>query len=497
MGSESSLSSFTSVRTNPCKSRLTCRSEHDLHMRMAALAVASAAPPPDMSFEPPWRRRKREFGVVVAGHHFQLFFLLAIIANSAFIGAEVQYLVSNQTDSVPAWFLVVHHSFAALFLLELILRWCAEGRSFLTTKHLWNGLDALIVFFSLFEIVTELIASAEDTRVGVQNINNIRIVRIIRITRIMRIFRLARILRFVRSLRTLVYSIICTLKSLMWAVLLLALIIYVFGIVFTQATHDHLISRSTPLAPEDIELEEYWGSVLSSMFTLFQAISNGISWRVVCDPLGRVSIAWVLVFAFYISFASFAVLNVMTGVFCHSAMEGAEHDREMILQSMMVNKKRFAKRMQSVFKCMDTDNAGFITIKKFESHLSDEPVQVFFAELDVDTSDAWALFKLLDADGDNMINLEEFVVGCAQLTGQAKSVHVAQLMYECKWLSGLMSDFIQHVDKQFVALGDMLPRHGLMLTDRGSSMFRDTLRDDMAVETTRLSSVFQSESVEE
>lgn len=40
---------------------------------------------------------------------------------------------------------------------------------------------------------------------------------------------IARVVRFFRSLRTLVFSIVNTLKSLFWAMLLLAMIMYVFG----------------------------------------------------------------------------------------------------------------------------------------------------------------------------------------------------------------------------------------------------------------------------
>ena len=43
-----------------------------------------------------------------------------------------------------------------------------------------------------------------------------------------------RIFRFVMALRTLVTSIFHTLKSLFWALLLLVIIVYVFGVIFVQ-----------------------------------------------------------------------------------------------------------------------------------------------------------------------------------------------------------------------------------------------------------------------
>ena len=43
--------------------------------------------------------------------------------------------------------------------------------------------------------------------------------------------------------RTLIASIVHTLKSLVWALLLLALIAYVFAVLFMQAVHGYVKAR--------------------------------------------------------------------------------------------------------------------------------------------------------------------------------------------------------------------------------------------------------------
>ncbi|OLP74750.1 hypothetical protein AK812_SmicGene45627, partial [Symbiodinium microadriaticum] len=46
--------------------------------------------------------------------------------------------------------------------------------------------------------------------------------------------------------------------------------------------------------------------------------------------------------------------------------------------------------------------------------------------------DVWSLFMIIDADRSGLIDLEEFVAGCMQLHGPAKSLHVAKMSHDNK-----------------------------------------------------------------
>eukprot|EP00435_Cladocopium_sp_Y103_P005192 s4394_g1.t1 len=107
--------------------------------------------------------------------------------------------------------------------------------------------------------------------------------RVIRITRIVKAVRLMRIFRFVMALRTLetktmgpvkglewmlITSIMHTLKSLFWAMVLLVLIIYAFAVLLAQVVNDHSIDQgeSNPLGIDDAAAaERYFGSVQNTM----------------------------------------------------------------------------------------------------------------------------------------------------------------------------------------------------------------------------------------
>ncbi|CAE7720288.1 CACNA1H, partial [Symbiodinium pilosum] len=133
--------------------------------------------------------------------------------------------------------------YTVLFSLELFVRLGAQKPKdfFCGEDKRWNFLDGIIVVASWWEVVGEiqtLLASSNPEESNFAGITGIRTLRIIRITRLVKVARLARVLRFVMALRTLTQSIIYTLKSLIWAMVLLLLIVYTFGILFTQVVFD-------------------------------------------------------------------------------------------------------------------------------------------------------------------------------------------------------------------------------------------------------------------
>jgi len=408
---------------------------------------------------PMWRANLNTF---VDSHHFELFFAVTIISNAMYMGVEVDFTSPGQ--DTPVEFTVIRSVYTTLFTVELILRLLAQGCHFFRSEQWgWNCLDMLIVSSSVIETFLEIIRHVGSEHMGsIQSMSHIRLVRIIRITRLLRVFRITRIVRFVRALRTLVYSIIGTLKSLVWALLLLFMIIYVFAIIFTQATVDYMLTDTgkkidlRELGPNGEALHRYWSTLPRSMFTLFKAICDGMSWEQAIAPLSDVHWICVGLFTAYIAFASFAVLNVVTGVFCQSAIESAQHDLEMTIQSHITNKKMHVARIKRLFKEIDSDESGHITIKEFERHLRDESVQAYFESLELDPSDAWTLFKLLDWDASHAIDIDEFVLGCMRLKGAARSADIARLTYEHKWLITRMTSFIRYTEEQFALLREHL-----------------------------------------
>jgi len=385
----------------------------------------------------PQSRSRRALKEFVNSTQFEVFFASIIFTNSVLIGVEVEYMASTRATTTPGIFYILQYTCSAIFFLELMVRMAAHGFSFFfSADWLWNLLDVFLVLCSLMEVIVDIIFMTGAKVNSADNMSNLRIVRVMRMTRLIRSFRIPRIIRFVSALRLLIYSIVATLRSLVWAMILLVMITYVFGIAFTQATNDTIAEGVDGAQDPDLEIKllRYWGSLSTSIFTLYKSITGGISWNDVVEPLEEMHVIWGMLFTSFISFSYFAVLNVITGVFCNSAIATATRDPDTVIHSLIAEKKKYMDNLKKLFKNVDTDESGLVTISEFETLLTDDALQAHFAAMEIEFDDAWTLFKLIDKDMTNCIDIDEFVLGCMRLRGAAKGIDVAQLLENSKVL---------------------------------------------------------------
>jgi len=364
-----------------------------------------------------WRLRR-----LVRDSWFEAAMSVIIISNALFCGVEVEYMAHMKIQEPPLAFKIMSIVYAVTFTMELAVRLGAEGRTFFKPPTAWwNLFDAIICLVSLLEVAADFEGSAG---------RQLPSVRTIRMARVVRILRVARVMRHFRALRILIYSVMNTLRSLFWTVLMLSIILYIFGLLFTQATAQHLQNPDAAYIPR---LEDSYGSIARSVFTLFKAISGGVSWEEVVDPLQELSPIWVLFFLMYFSFTYFAVLNVVTGVFCQTAIESASHDQDVAAQAQLAAKQHYVRQLRALFDQINVNNTGTITLGELEQCMEDDKLQAYFATIDLSVDEAFSLFKLLDHGDTHVLDIDTFVTGCLKLRGQAKSLDIAMMMYETRW----------------------------------------------------------------
>ena len=133
-------------------------------------------------------------------------------------------------------------------------------------------LDVFVVSSSWIELLIDLMTPGTSSR-GTNS--NFRLMRLIRVGRLFRVVRIMKVVRLFRSLRTLVQSLVGTLKSLAWAMVLLSLIMYIFSILFTDAALDFIIETKEqvePMTSEQVqhlsEVTLYFGSLYRSFITM-------------------------------------------------------------------------------------------------------------------------------------------------------------------------------------------------------------------------------------
>merc|ERR1719324_11695 len=246
----------------------------------------------------------------------------------------------------------------------------------------WNYFDSFVVGIGLVETITDLLIADTDATSG--GVSSLRVVRILRIARMLRAIRIVRLLLFVRALRDLIVSIAYTMRYLAWSLLLLVIIIYVFAILFTQAATSYLAqlggdnqAQESHCSDTSRILVEKWSTIPLSMLTLFQVVTNGIDWGEASEPLEKVSLIWMVIFMFYVAFCVLAVLNVVTSVFCQSAIENGQLDHDQVIFHQLKCRRKYVESVRKLFRYLDVDKSGVISAEEFDLHFHDECIQAY------------------------------------------------------------------------------------------------------------------------
>jgi len=382
----------------------------------------------DPEREPAWFDRQR-LVLVVTHPLFDALTALVILLNAASIGVETQYAAMDV--ALPAGVELVSQLCTAYFIVELTLRIGAHQASWFTDldMRLWNFFDLVLVAMSLLDIVVVRAMGA-----GANGFDTVKMLKTLRIIRVFRVF------RFFRQLTQLALMITDSIRSLIWALVLLAIIIYVFAIFLTANVSSWLLPflgnpgadwQEVAAGHEDAHirvLESAYGSLPQTIYTLVLAVLGGRSWHEVCTPLMQVGWFPVSLLLVYVAFVVLAVLNVVTGVFVDNAFRCAEKQRSLAIQKEMERQEQFVQQIRDFFRAMDQDDSGDVTPEELAEMLKDPTLSAYFRVLGFEIDDAARFINLLDKDKDGAISMEEFLRGCLQYRGVATAVDMHQCL---------------------------------------------------------------------
>ncbi|CAK9003714.1 L type [Durusdinium trenchii] len=353
---------------------------------------------------------------------------------STCLGGHVDVSSHVGLSDVPSWMQTANTAIVGVFLLELLLKfialgctefWCAKDSS-------WNLFDFVIIAISVADVALDILATSLTPDVNTGHLRLIRSIRLARALRSMRSW------QYIGGLRTLALSIVSTLGSLFWTLMLLLIIFYSFGVVLTQMVVEHCRymnievtgdNNAIPVCPDD--LKKYWSSVPTSMLTLFMSITGGLDWEAPVRPLWGVSRLAVVLVLIFVAITVFAILNapVMYG---NTAIESAASDKEVASMRQVQSKAKQVDTLRGIFQELDRGKTNELSIEDIHQGIEEGELSNFLESIGISTGDVWTLFMLLDSDQQGCIDLEEFVNGCMQLHGPAKSMQMAKMSFENK-----------------------------------------------------------------
>jgi len=361
---------------------------------------------------------------------FHMVSSLFILLNAVTIGVEVQQRSTAESSSFEVELL--NNVCNLFFLVELILRMAAWRLKFFTDleSRNWNLFDLLLVLASLLEVImVQADVDAAESMSIITGLKTLKMLRIIRIFRTVKLF---------KQVALLAVMITDSASDLMWSTLMVAMIIYVFSIALTSNVTSilkDLKEQNATVAINDGDfktLEECFGNLLKTVYTLLKIMLNGVSWQEVVDPLVSLDRLSATIVICYITFTMVCVLNILTGVFVDNALLSAKLQRDYMIQKQMYVKEHYIKQLRSFFRSVDISHDGEVSLRELQAMLEDKTLAAYFSVLGFDAVDADMLFQMLDTDDSGTVTLEEFLTGCTVLKGEARSVDIHSLMAECR-----------------------------------------------------------------
>merc|ERR1712137_896612 len=127
--------------------------------------------------------------------------------------------------------------------------------------------------------------------------------------------------------------IIYSMKSFMWGMCLLTIIIYVFAICFTSSATITIKAAQTTSERSRVfpEVHRQFGTMARTIYTLVMAMLGGTNWGIISDAALEINWFATALFFFYVFFTMLAVLNIITGVFVDNAVEMARTQRDFMI----------------------------------------------------------------------------------------------------------------------------------------------------------------------
>jgi len=356
-------------------------------------------------------------------------------------------------DVEPNWigWLVVEALIGTVFVVEMVMKVVFLGwRGYLWDDNWqWNWLDVLITLLTLVDLAINLATRSSESAADLS---------VAKLTVVLRALRLTRIARLVKLLRTPILSELANMLAgfligvpcMLWVLVFLTLVFYSLGMVFRQVVGpepdvsyvsrcggggDVVEDHENP----DCQLhylygEEFFGTVWSSMFTVFRCVLGD------CSTKGGQSLAthfsqgygftFDLCYCVGMVIVIFGLFNIITAIFVESTISGLKYNDVQrkyanMYEARYVHQKLEAlvKRIYEIkgiprFSSKYPEHEFGLTEEDFEEVMEDDMVSSILQSLDVVMNNHVGLFDVLDSDNDGRVTIPEIVATLMKVRGE-------------------------------------------------------------------------------
>jgi len=343
--------------------------------------------------EPEALKKNSIFTAIILSPIFDHACTMMIFFNGLWTGISADHNHSTTIMGSLTHFLVIEQTFMFFFAFEIISRFLAIHNYRLLRKDAWFWFDLSLVLCMSIEIwLMPFFIKVDERGMG-------KVPPLLRIIRLVKISRVVKLMSAVPELLIIIKGMRAAARSVITTLMLLAVVIYVFALIFQIYLGD---------VPE---FREEFGYLGNSMLSLFQAGTlldecTGLYIKLKMHPQG---LPLLYVMMIFILFSSFTILNMLIGILCEVASTTKVYENEKL------NWVRVKKSLTDIFFKIDVDGTGTISKDEFLMMVEKPEVLIALSILDVQPIHLLALSETIFASEDELscepieLTFEEFL----------------------------------------------------------------------------------------
>eukprot|EP00440_Ansanella_granifera_P072607 gb/GFBE01078786.1/.p1 GENE.gb/GFBE01078786.1/~~gb/GFBE01078786.1/.p1 ORF type:complete len:734 (+),score=127.88 gb/GFBE01078786.1/:1-2202(+) len=348
-------------------------------------------------------------------------------------------------NSSPGWLISLSTCCFVVYIVELVAVLVGKGR--IALRDGWVQLDIVIIGGGLVDIFVQL--------VGLGN-SGLGVVRVLRLLRVVRLVSMLRKLTFLKELRKLAKMLLSCIKTLLWSFLFCFMCMTFWAMLAVDLVHPLMLELSENGHWSDCAYcSDALSSIMRANLTLFKTIIAGDSWGLIAEPVITQHPWTAFIFMGSLLTIVFGVLNLVVAAVVDEFAEQRVRDVNAIAQEMDENQKEDLKFLAQVFRKIDEDGSGELSLEELMDGARKVPeFRSRLRVMDIDEDDLQQLFHMLDEDKSGAIAPDEFMGALSRWLNESKTAarfvkyNVMKSMQTQSDIMNLMRQRLDRIDKQ-------------------------------------------------
>jgi voltage-gated sodium channel len=325
---------------------------------------------------------------VVDSTIFHTMTVAVIVANGIYIGVNADWNKANNRASYSLGFQLCEHFCVTFFVLELLLRFAVFKHKKECYRDRWFIFDLFMIILMVLEVwivpLVHTLFLKSESWVDSTGIGGIG--RLFRLLRLTKIYALG---EAVPELVVMAKGIVAGLRAVHAALLILALLVYVFALIMTELVGDKMAE---------------FGSVREGMVTLFV---NGT----LLDSIGELvraliatkNVVAVIVLFVFVLLSALTVMNMLIGMLCEVVLDVSAEEKESMA------KAKLSKTLLVMCQALDADGSGQLSKSEVESVIRDPEAIALLNEIQVDHQYLMDISEMFLSGNDASVEIEIFM----------------------------------------------------------------------------------------